>query len=236
MALADAVYQQGQQSDTALRCTMTLERDGAPARQREFATLQRTGEDGGTQTLIRFQKPASIAGTALLDDASLDAVWLYLPALDRVRRISSENRGGSFVNSQLYFEDLRERRPDEDEHRLLEPAIYEGVTASVLESTPRNPDNSVYSRRVSWIHPEVLLPLRVDFFEGDEQPSKRLEVQRIDRIEGHWTITQSSMTDLGSGDRTTITVDAVRYEQGIPATLFTTGALKSSAQEADYLP
>jgi len=236
-SLAEAVFRQGQQGDTALRCTMTLERDGTVERQRDFATLQRSADNGGgTQTLIRFYKPANIAGTALLDDAGLDAVWLYLPALDRVRRISSENRGGRFVNSQLYFEDLRERRPEEDRHTLLPADVYEGVTTSVLESVPRDPEASVYTRRVSWIHPDVLLPLRIDFFEGDDAPSKRLEVQRIDRIEGHWTITESSMTELASGDRTTITVNGVRYDQGVPATLFTTSALKSGAGESDYLP
>lgn len=74
--------------------------------------------------------------------------------------------------------------------------------------------NSVYLRRVSWIDPVSLLPLRVDFFEKDaEQPSKRLEVVVRDQVQGYWTVMDSTLSDLRSGHRTRLVVERIAYDR-----------------------
>lgn len=224
--LAAGVFERPDGDDAVSAATMTLTLAGGLERRRLFRIYQAERRDA-EQVLIRFEDPVNIRDTGLLVDSDSDNVWLYLPALDRVRRISSENRGGRFVQSQLYFEDLETRHPDEDRHRLLPDGEYQGVTTRVLESVPVDPAGSVYTRRVSWIHPELLVPLRIDFYEGDEAPGKRLEVIRLDEIQGYWTVTESLVTDLQRGDSTRITVDAIRYDIGLPESLFTTSALGS---------
>ena len=73
-------------------------------------TLEIPNEDLGDKSLIVFDSPADIDGTALLSHAKIldaDDQWLYLPALKRIKRISSVNKSGPFVGSEFAFEDLR---------------------------------------------------------------------------------------------------------------------------------
>ena len=65
--------------------------------------------DDGDKSLMVFDEPRDVKGTALLTHAhkqEADDQWLYLPALKRVKRISSSNRSGSFMGSEFSYEDL----------------------------------------------------------------------------------------------------------------------------------
>ena len=232
-ALAEQVAYRLRGVDFSSRGTMTLNLANGLQRVREFSTFCRQANEVDEQVLIRFYASANIRNTGLLVDAASDGVWLFLPALKRVRRISSSTRGGRFVQSQLYYEDLQARLPSEDSHRLLEDGNYQGIPTRVLESVPAEPASSVYTKRVSWIHPDFLVPLRVDFYEGGAEPSKRLEVLRLDEIQGYWTVTDSMMTDLEGGASTRITVDTIRYDIGLAEDMFTTTALASPRSDPD---
>lgn len=237
--LAQRVYDRPDGKDTATRFTMTLTRPGSTTRQRLAFSFRVDAGSGNVRALLRFVDPADIRGTGLLvhSKAEGDAdQWLYLPALDQVRRIASERRGGSFVGSDLYYEDLQDRRPERDRHQLLGEETIEGQPTRILQSVPVDPGNSVYSKRVAWIHEPTLLPLRVDFYQAGEQPTKRLTVHRVEQIQGYWTVTDSTMTDLESGHQTRITVDKVNYDQGLPDSLFTTQTLADPATDSAYRP
>lgn len=69
--------------------------------------------------------------------------------MQRVRRVDSNRKGGRFVNSDYYFEDLRDRKPTMDTHRVIGRETIAGVACEVLESVPVEAGNSVYLRRVS---------------------------------------------------------------------------------------
>jgi hypothetical protein len=173
-----------------------------------------------------------------IDKADGDAdQWLYLPALDRVRRISSDRKGGRFVGSDLYFEDLQERKPSKDRHRLLGKQTENGILCDVLESVPVDPKDSVYSKRISWIDPATAIPQRVDYFEKNaDTPSKRWLLRGKKRNQGYWTLTDSRMIDLSSGHETRMVVDVALYDQRLPAKLFTSQALADESLESEYRP
>ncbi|WP_243830674.1 outer membrane lipoprotein-sorting protein [Thiohalophilus thiocyanatoxydans] len=223
------------------RSTMVLkEKEGEP-RVREMFTYRLDGERGEVHSLIRFTAPADIRGTGLLTldhpDGSSDQ-WVYLPALDRSRRISTERKGGRFVGSDIFFEDLQDRKVNMDRHRLLrEEQLFEMPT-QVLESVPVEPGNSTYGKRISWIHTPSLLPLRIDFYAPgrDAQPIKRMEVHRIEQVQGYWTVMDNSITDLDSGHRTRVVAKKVSYDRGLPASLFTSQSLEDVARERVHRP
>ncbi|WP_245740592.1 outer membrane lipoprotein-sorting protein [Ectothiorhodospira marina] len=239
--LAQRVYDRPEGSDLTTRGAMLLEEEGRTPRVREMVTYQLTREPGQLWSLIRFTAPADIVNTGLLTldhpDGTSDQ-WVYLPAMDRTRRIPTARRGGRFVGSDLYFEDVQDRKPDQDTHRYLGEEEVLGVTTLKLESVPVDPGNSAYGRRVSWIHEPSLLPLRIDFYaQGQpDRPIKRMEIQRIDRIQGYWTVMDSTMTDLSSGHRTRIRVDEATYDRDLPESLFTSRALEDPALESRYRP
>lgn len=240
LVLAQKVYDRPNGRDLTTLGRMVLTEKGRAPRIRELVTyrIDRTG--GETANLIRFLDPEDIAGTGLLSidkaDGSADQ-WLYLPALDRVRRISSDRKGGRFVGSDLYFEDLQERKPSRDRHRILGRQSENGILCDVLESVPVDPDDSVYLKRISWVDPATAIPQRVDYFEKDPNtPSKRWLLRGKKRNQGYWTLTDSRMIDLQTGHETRMVVDAALYDQRLPDRLFSTQALADENLEADYRP
>jgi hypothetical protein len=238
--LAQKVYDRPNGRDLTTLGRMVLTEKGRAPRIREIVTYRLDKSGGETANLIRFLDPEDIAGTGLLsiDKADGDTdQWLYLPALDRVRRISSDRKGGRFVGSDLYFEDLQERKPSEDRHRLLGRQTENGILCDVLESVPIVPRDSVYSRRISWIDPATAIAQRVDYFEkAPATPSKRWLLRGKKRNQGYWTLTDSRVIDLESGHETRMVVDAALYDQKLPAKLFTTQALADESLESEYRP
>jgi hypothetical protein len=240
LALAQKVYDRPDGRDLTTLSRMVLTEKGRSPRIRELVTYRMdTGRDE-ISNLIRFLDPEDIAGTGLLSIDKADGEadqWLYLPALDRVRRIASNRKGGRFVGSDLYFEDLQTRSPAKDRHRLLGQQTENGVLCDVLESIPVESKNSVYRKRISWIDPQTLLAQRVDYFEKDENtPSKRWLLRGKKRIQGYWTVTDSRMIDLNSGHETRMVIDVALYDQKLPARLFTTQTLADENLESDYRP
>lgn len=239
-ALAQKVFDRPNGRDLTTLGRMVLTEKGRVPRIRELVTYRQDRSGGETANLIRFLDPEDIAGTGLLSidkaDASTDQ-WLYLPALDRVRRIAGDRKGGRFVGSDLYFEDLQERKPSRDQHRLLGKQTENGVLCDVLESVAFDPKDSIYKKRISWIDPVTAIPQRIDYFEKNgDTPSKRWLLRAKKRNQGYWTLTDSRMIDLESGHETRMVVDVALYDQKLPAKLFTSQTLADESLEMDYRP
>ncbi|MDQ6958902.1 MAG: outer membrane lipoprotein-sorting protein, partial [Mariprofundaceae bacterium] len=97
--------------DSEVTLTMVLRNAAGAEAMRELtiATLEKVDESVGDKSLVTFQRPRDIRGTGLLSYAKIlepDDQWLYLPALKRVKRISSANKSGPFVGSEFAFEDF----------------------------------------------------------------------------------------------------------------------------------
>jgi hypothetical protein len=238
--LAQKVYDRPNGHDLVTLGRMVLTEKGRAPRIRELVTYRLDKSGGETANLIRFLNPEDIAGTGLLSidksDGSTDQ-WLYLPALDRVRRISSERKGGRFVGSDLYFEDLQEHKPSKERHRLLGKQTENGILCEVLESVPIDAADSVYRKRISWIDPATAIAQRMDYFEKDaDTPSKRWLLRSKKRNQGYWTLTDSRMIDLASGHETRMVIDSAQYDQKLPAKLFTPQTLADESLESEYRP
>jgi hypothetical protein len=239
-ALAQQVYDRADGKDMSTRAVMVLTEKGHSPRQRDLFTYALDLGKGERWSLTRFTKPADISGTGLLTQdhpGGESDQKLYLPALDKVRLIVSSRKGGRFVGSDLFYEDLRDREVDMDHHRLAGKGKTGGQVCEILISTPVDPDNSVYSKRVSWIHPKTLVPLRVDYYEKDrEEPTKRLKVFKLKKIQGYWTVLDSIMYDLQTEHKTRIVTKAVKYDQGISEALFSDQALADDSREKEFRP
>lgn len=238
--LAQRVYDRPDGDDASSEVTMTLTEEGRGPRVRSLFLYRLNAASGVVSTLIRFTEPADIEGTGLLTLDAADGTsnqWIYLPAMQRVRRVDSNRKGGRFVNSDYYYEDLRDRKPTMDTHRVIGRERIGRVECDVLESVPVEAGNSVYLRRLSWIDPVSLLPMRVDFFEKDmDTPTKRLLVDKREQVRGYWTAMDSTLTDLGSGHQTRLTVNRVVYDRGLPARLFSAKTLEEERTEKEFRP
>lgn len=238
--LAQAVFDRPVGRDVSSTGRMELIDRSGKKRSRELVTYRLERGKNEFVAMIRFLAPEDIAGTGLLTVDKADGAneqWLYLPALDRVRRIAGDRKGGRFVGSDILYEDLQTRRPQSDRHRLVGKETLNGVPCEVLESTPIDLASSVYTKRLSWVDPQTAMVLRVDYFEKDGgAPFKRWLLVSRKQIQGYWTVTESRVSDLGTGHETRLIVENAKYDRKLPAKLFTSQALADENLESGYRP
>ncbi|ROR34732.1 outer membrane lipoprotein-sorting protein [Inmirania thermothiophila] len=237
-ALARRVYERPDGRDATALARMILQDPGGGVRERRFVSYRRDQGGGTVWSLIRFLAPPDIADTGLLtrDRPGPDSEqWLYLPALGRVRRIAGSRKGGRFVGSDIYYEDLQDREPELDVHRILGAGTVSGQPCTRLESVPREAGSSVYERRIACIHEPTLVALEVAFHQRG-RVVKRLTVHRIEKVQGYWTVMDSTMEELASGHRTRIVIERIRYDRGLPESLFERGVLEDPARERRWRP
>ncbi len=219
---------------------MALVEKGHKPRLRQMNSFRLDDPNGNTLSLIRFKKPQDIKNTGLLtidyySDKDSDQ-WIFLPAVKKSRRISSKRKGGRFVGSDIFYEDLRDRRVSEDTHRIVKKEKLNGMETIVLESIPSSKGNSVYDKRVSWIHVKSLIPLRIDFYQnGESKPVKRSLVKQVGKKQGFWTILKAVTQDLKSHHETHIQTNEILYDQSIPSELFTQKYLEDPLREKDIV-
>jgi len=238
-ALAQAVYDRHSPDDSSAKVQMLLSKKGTVKKRRMLFSYGLDKGNSERWSLMRFVQPKDIDGTGLLSKDYLgddNDQWLYLPSSDKVRRISSKRKGGRFVGSDFYYEDLRDREVSMDTHKLLGQGKAGSVGCLLLESIPVRKSNSVYTRRLSCIHPEILIPLWTEFYKKKEKPIKRLKAKRIKKVQGYWTIFESTMSNLKSGNATQLITLNITYNQDIPESLFTQRGLEDQTLELLYRP
>jgi hypothetical protein len=112
-----------------------------------------------------------------------------------------------------------------------------GKPCEVIESIPRDPSSSTYRKVFSWIDPQTLLVLRIDYFETESaQPTKRFEALEVKNVQGFWTITDSRVTNLTTGHETRLKLSKVSHNRKLPARLFTAQALADESIEEEFRP
>ncbi|MCK5649655.1 MAG: outer membrane lipoprotein-sorting protein, partial [Gammaproteobacteria bacterium] len=161
--------------------------------------------------------------------------WIFLPAINKARRISSSRKGGRFVGSDILYEDLRDRKVAADHHTLLGEEKINGIKALKLESVPVDADNSIYSKKISWVHPVSLVALRIDFFQGGKKPVKMTLVKQLEKKQGFWTVMKSVAIDLKSLHETHLKMHTVLYDQAIPSDLLSLRYLEDPQREKQLI-
>lgn len=240
VALAQQMYDRPTGDDVSSRVIMLLLDKNKKKRQRVLYSYAKDKGAAERWTLMRFIQPTDIEGTGLLTldhPGDNSDQWIYLPALDRVRRISSSRKGGRFVGSDFFYEDLRDREVDMDYHRHAGRGKVGKIAVEILVSIPKESDNSIYSKRISWVHRKSLVPLRIDFYKkGKKKPIKRLRARKLKKMDGYWTVMDSTMYDLKSGHRTRLVTKRIKYDQGLPDALFSQRALSDDRREQAFRP
>jgi hypothetical protein len=226
--LARQVHDRYVGEDSVSRQTMELASATGQKRVREL-NISVLDKGGARSTLLRFVSPADIQGTGFLaieDGQGKTEQFLYLPALNRTRRIVAGQKSRSFVNTDFTFEDMERRPVDDSEHVILGEESLNNVRCWIMESRPKTGTDSQYTSVRSWVAQDMLLPLRADFFAGGETPIKRYAVLQLENIQDIWTETKVIMEDLLSGHKTTLETTTIQYNTGISDSIFTQQALE----------
>ncbi|MEL7488491.1 MAG: outer membrane lipoprotein-sorting protein [Pseudomonadota bacterium] len=192
-----------------------------------FATLEKENETVGDRSLVIFDSPRDVEGTALLSHARIlepDDQWLYLPALKRVKRISSANKSGSFVGSEFAFEDFTISELNKFTYRYVREEEFDGMMMDVVERFPRY-ENSGYTKQISWIDQEIFQPRKVEFYDRKDALLKTLVLSDYREYSGIWRAHSLKMTNAQTGKATLFDYSDFEFKTGLQPNDFEKGIL-----------
>ncbi|HCY29681.1 MAG TPA: outer membrane lipoprotein-sorting protein [Alteromonas macleodii] len=203
---------------------------------RQFTILRKdvlndAGADTGDQRmLVFFSRPTEVEGTVFRVEKhaalnSDDDRWLYLPALDLVKRIAAGDKRTSFVGSHFFYEDVSGRATAQDSFELLEQT----QTHYRLKATPKDTALVEFSHYVVEIDKDTYLPTLINFYKGDNN-YRRVEAVTIETIQGNPTVVRSKVTDLTSGGYTLMEFRGIEYDIGLPDSIFSERSLRVPPQ------
>lgn len=212
-------------SDSEVRLEMILRNKAGKesARKLLIRTFEVPDEQIGDKSLILFHSPRDIKGTALLSHAKIvepDDQWLYLPAMKRVKRISSVNKSGPFVGSEFAFEDLTAREVNKYDYKYLRSEPCGSVTCDVVEGYPRY-KNSGYTKQVAWIDQEVFQVRKLGFYDRKGELLKTLTLDNYKHYGGkYWRPLRMRMVNHQTGKSTDLIFTDYTFQNGFTKTDF----------------
>ncbi len=165
-------------------------------------------KEGGDKSMMEFLSPADVKGTKLLTYQHVDKdddQWLYLPALKRIKRISSRNKTGSFMGSEFSYEDISAQEVDKytypgesKEVPCGDQTCYEG------ERIPKD-KNSGYTKQITWIDTKNFLVQKVDYYDRKKSLLKTAVFSDYKKIDGIWRVGKIDMKNH-QNDKETILI------------------------------
>jgi outer membrane lipoprotein-sorting protein len=197
-------------------------------RKLKIATLEKPDESVGDKSLVLFETPRDIEGTALLSHAKIldpDDQWLFLPALKRVKRIASSNKSGPFVGSEFAFEDFTAIELNKFDYRYTGTETCGAFQCDVLERQPRY-ENSGYSKQIAWVDQDVFQIRKVEFYDRRGDLLKVLKLDDYRQYDnGVWRAHKLTMENVQTNKKTDMVYQDYAFNVGISARDFTKGRL-----------
>jgi outer membrane lipoprotein-sorting protein len=224
-----AAYYAG--DDGRAEVTMTITDAQGRTRTREFVILRRDVSDGGEQKFyVYFKKPSDVRKMVFMVHKHIDRDddrWLYLPALDLVKRIAASDKRTSFVGSNFFYEDVSGRSVDEDVHELTEITD----TSYVLKNIPKDPGSVEFSAYTVWIDKKTFIPVKAEYLDKQGRKYRLVEALEIREIQGIPTVVKSRVRDLIAGGETVSGFAKIKYDIGLKESIFTERYLRRPPRE-----
>jgi len=186
-------------------------------------------DNDGDKSLTIFNKPRDVKGTAFLSfshPVDADDQWLFLPALKRVKRISSRNKSGPFMGSEFAFEDLSSFEVEKYSYKYLGVEEINGLTNFKVEQYPVD-ENSGYTRRIVWLDTLEYRVHKIDFYDRKNSLLKTLTFSDYKQyIAKHWRADKQEMINHQNGKSTELKWSNYDFKTGLSDSDFNRNSLK----------
>ncbi len=175
---------------------------------------------------LQLERPPDLKDAAYLmreNAEGSDEMYIFLPALNKVRRVVGGTRDNPLFGTDFSYNDLRQLHKAfaGQPTQMGPPETLDGRPVHVLDVRPTAEDQSRYTRIRAWIDVEACTPLKMEFFEG-ERVSKRMRspASSLARVEGYWYAAQTEMHDLQAGTHTRMSVSNIETGARLPQRVF----------------
>ncbi len=216
-------------TDFTAKMTMTLKNKAGKTSRRNIRIKTLEVEGDGDKSLSIFDEPADVKGTAMLTFShglEPDDQWLYLPALKKVKRISSRNKSGPFMGSTFAFEDLGSQEVEKYSYKFLREEACGEWQCYVIERKPEY-KHSGYTRQVAWLDKEAYRLVKVDFYDRKKALLKTLVASDFNQYLGHyWRPGKMHMVNHLNGKSTLLEWADYQFQTGLTDRDFRSQALK----------
>ena len=216
-------------TDSTADMLMILKNSQGQESTREIKIKSLEIDDDGDKSLTIFNKPRDVKGTAFLSfshPVGADDQWLYLPALKRVKRISSRNKSGPFMGSEFAFEDLSSFEVEKFTYKYVGEETVNGEVSHKIEQYPVD-ENSGYTKRIVWIDKSELRAQKIDFYDRKDTLLKTLTFDGYKQYLGkYWRADKQMMVNHQSGKSTELRWNNYAFKTGLSDSDFNRNSLK----------
>lgn len=220
--IIDKTYNRPSGDDQTSTLTMTLTNESGQTRVRK---IEQFSKDLGDmeKSIMFFQSPADVKNTSFMnwsyDDDKSDDQWIYLPALKKVKRISSDSKSDYFMGSDFTYDDLGDRKLNADNHKLLREETIKDKVCYVVESVSKDEDY-MYSKTITWIDKSTFIGVQKEFYDEDGDLLKLLSIKKVEKMDGIDVITNSEMKNVQKNHSTSMILSNVKINSGIAVSKF----------------
>ncbi len=215
--------------DSSADMLMTLRNRNGKESIREIRVKNLEVEGDGDKGLTVFDQPRDVKGTAFLTYSHAlepDEQWIFLPALKRVKRISSSNKSGPFMGSEFAYEDISSFEVAKYSYVYLRDEVLDGQDCFVLEIRPQY-KHSGYTKSHIWIDKEEYRPQKIDFYDRKDA---LLKIQRFTDYQQYfgqyWRAHTMTMENQQNGKSTTLKWNNYQFQTGLTGKDFEKNDLK----------
>ena len=228
--------------DMVSKMVMTITNSNGKSALRKLELKLLEVKNDGDKSLIRFDFPSDIRGTALLTHPKFegdDSQWLYLPSINRTKRISSRNKSGAFLGSEFSFEDLSDKSVDDFTYmylgeRACEFSVFDADTQASktikgqcdrLARVPKD-KHSGYSKQELTIDKEAKRILQIDYYDVKGALLKQMFSHNFRLYDGkYWRAGKADMQNRQSGKSTLLEYNMITFGNQLTDNEFKRGAL-----------
>lgn len=183
--------------------------------------------------MMYFSEPADIRGARflILQKQPANDMYIYMPALLKVRKITSRRISSSVMGTDFSYEDFERLHgvvTDLEMQRFPDAALGDRPVY-VLNSYPD--ETSGYAKITTYVDKQTCVTLRVDLYEKGEQLRKQLTVDpaKIKNIDPVWYPTELLMKDLQEKTETRLVITNIQLGTELGDGLFDPIRLKQAA-------
>ena len=215
--------------DIKVKLTMILRnRHGQEStRYMRNKTLEVSGD--GDKSIIVFDSPRDVKGTASMTfthKTGPDDQWLYLPAIKRVKRISSNNKSGPFMGSEFAFEDLSSQEVEKYTYKYIKEENLNGTNTYVVERYPVD-KKSGYTRQIAWYNADNYRIEKTEFYDRKDALLKTLTFLKYKQyLDKFWRQDEMLMINHQTGKETRLIFAEYQFQTGLSERDFTQNSLK----------
>ena len=185
--------------------------------------------DDGDKLLVIFDRPRDVKGTAFLTfthKAGQDDQWLYLPALKRIKRISSNNKSGPFMGSEFAYEDLTSQEIDKYTYKHLRDETVDSLDCFVVERIPVDP-KSGYTKQIVWYDKQEYRIRKIEFYDRKADLLKTLTYSSYKQyLDRYWRADEMFMENHQTGKSTELDWKEYAFQTGLSERDFDQNSLK----------